>query len=346
MEPRGSMLVGSIPAPDARAAMELAAGALAPHLHWLPDGETGPRSKWIINVIDGLRRHPAFRLTKEGNWTSYSDRPEFRLRRGVRLDPASLELGHVASYEESRPAFDAVRSECGRPELRFQVGLPSAFDLALFGLGPRGALRHRAPFRAALAAEVAAIAAQASSSGNDVVFQLEIPAELVFAVKAPAPLRPLVVAAMSRFAIEVAAAAPANTSWGIHLCLGDLGHRALAGMRDTAPLVALATAIARRWPAGRTLAYLHLPMCEGDQPASTDPRFYAPLAGLRVPTGCRVAAGFVHESATKDDLAATLALIETALGGRVDVAASCGLGRRTPEQAAAVLERTRILCES
>jgi hypothetical protein len=339
------MLVGSIPAPDARAAMDLAADALAPYLAWLPDGETGQRSRWIVNVIENLRTHPAFRVAKEGDWSSYDNRPEFRLRRGVRLDPASLNLGHLVAYRESRPAFDAVRAATARPDLRFQVGLPSAFDLALFALGPRGALRHRTPFRNALAAEVAAIVAE-SGGGADVVFQIEIPAELVFAVKAPGPLRPLVSAGMARFAVEVAAAAPANTTWGVHLCLGDLGHKALAGMTSAAPLTGLANAIARRWPAGRKLAYVHLPMCEGDLPASTDPRFYAPLAGLRVPAGCRVAAGFVHESASKDDLVATLGLIETALGGRVDVAASCGLGRRTAEQAAAVLERSRLLCEA
>lgn len=336
------MLVGSIPAPDAKAAMDLAAGSLGPYLHWLPDGETGPRSRWIVNVIENLRAHPAFRVVKEGSWSSYEDRPEFRLRRDVPLDPATLDLGTAAAYRESRPAFDAVRTAVGRPDLRFQVGLPSAFDLALFALGPRGALRHRKPFRDALAAQVAAIAATA----DDVVFQVEIPAELVFAVKAPGPLRPLVAARMARFAVEVAAAAPAGTTWGIHLCLGDLGHKALAGMKSAAPLTILANAIAQRWPAGRTLAYVHLPMCEGDHPASTDPAFYAPLAGLKLPVGCRVAAGFVHESAAKDDLVATLGLIEGALGRRVDVAASCGLGRRSPEDAAAVLDRSRILCES
>ena len=320
--------------------MQLATDALAPHLHWLPDGETGARSRWIVNVVENLRGHPSFRLAKDGAWTDYTDRPEFKLRRGVPLDPATLDLGTAAAYRESRPAFDAVRTAVSRPDLRFQVGLPSAFDLALFALGPRGALRHRRPFREALVAQVAAIAAEA----DDVVFQIEIPAELVFTVKTPTPMRPLVIAAMSRFAVEVAAAAPANTTWGVHLCLGDLGHKALAGMTSCAPLTALANAIARRWPAGRTLAFMHLPMCEGDHPASTDPRFYAPLAGLRVPPGCRIAAGFVHEAAADDDLVATLDLIESALGARVDVAASCGLGRRSPSDATAVLERSRVLC--
>ena len=343
MDSRGSMLVGSVPAADAKAAMELATDALGPYLRWLPDGETGPRSRWIVNVIENLRTHPSFRLTKEGNWTDYTDRPEFKLRREVPLDPATLDLGTHTAYRESRPAFDAIREATDRPDLRFQIGLPSAFDLALFAFGPKGALRHRRPFRDALAGQVAAIAAEAS---DDVVFQIEIPAELVFAVKTPGPLRPLVIAAMSRFAVEVAAAAPAKTTWGIHLCLGDLGHKALAGMSSCAPLTALANAIARRWPAGRTLAYMHLPMCEGDHPAPIDPRFYAPLARLRVPAGCRIAAGFVHESAPKHDLLATLALIETALGARVDIAASCGLGRRSPQDAAAILERSRTLCEA
>ena len=75
---RATMLVGSIPGSDTRAAVDLALSELGSTLLCLPDGETGPRGQWVASIIDRLRDHPAVELKRDGDWTDYDDRPRYR----------------------------------------------------------------------------------------------------------------------------------------------------------------------------------------------------------------------------------------------------------------------------
>jgi hypothetical protein len=179
--------VGSLPGDDADDAMGLALANLGPTLDSLPDGETGDRHNWIIHIIEGMRTHADLALKKDGDWSEYDKIPQFRVRRGHTLRAASLDFGHVANFNESWPAFKRLRDEQNNPGLAFQVGIPGDFDMALFTLGPAGAFRHRAVFRQATLREIREIYRLA---GKDVVFQVEIPAELAFVARMPPPLRP------------------------------------------------------------------------------------------------------------------------------------------------------------
>jgi hypothetical protein len=118
---------------------------------------------------------------------------------------------------------------------------------------------------------------------------------------------------------------------------GRPAHRALIRLRDTRPIVALTRALAARWPAGRTLEFVHAPL---------DPGFYAALAGLRLPPGVRFAAGVLHEDRTPDELRRVLGIVEDTMGSPVDLAAACGLGRRSREAARYVLRQAADLCAS
>jgi len=332
---RDAHLVGSYPAPDADAAMEQAVGTLGDDLRTLPDGETGPRFHWIIHIIEALRTHPDLELQRDGDWSDYDRTPVFRERKGHRLTADTLDLGYARAYEESRPAFE--RHGGGRA---FQAGIPGDLDMALFVLGPRGALRRRRPFTDATLREIRAIHAQA---GDGVVFQLELPIELVAVARTPKPLQPVVATLLARGVAQLAAQSPQGARFGVHLCLGDMNHRAFARMRDTAPLVALANAIVARWPDGRPLEYLHAPFAAAEEPPPTAPRWYAPLDGLRLRPGTRFIAGFAHEDQDLGEQRFVQELVERSLGGPVGVSTSCGLGRRTPEAAGRALERVREL---
>lgn len=133
--------------------------------------------------------------------------------------------------------------------------------------------------------------------------------------------------------------------FGLHLCLGDMNNKAFGTMSDVAPLVELTNAIVRRWPSHQRLSYVHAPFAAADQPATTDPAFYAPLAGLQLPPGTRFVAGFAHESQPLDDQLRVRSLVEEGLGHPVDISAACGLGRRTPEAGLSVLHRTAELLD-
>ena len=122
-----------------------------------------------------------------------------------------------------------------------------------------------------------------------------------------------------------------------------MNHKALGRMRDVRPVVVLANAIARRWPARRPLEFVHAPFAAADEPAPTDVAFYAPLVHLKLPAGTRFVAGFVHEDRDLACQRKLLTLIEQQVGHRVDVAASCGLGRRNVEPAVQTMDQAAAL---
>jgi hypothetical protein len=339
--PRSAHLVGSLPASNPREAMSTALDILGPHLHSLPDGETGARRNWIISIVEGLRNHPALEVRRDGDWSDYDKTPQLRVRRGRRLYGANLDFGHVDAVRDSYPAFEELRSRNGNAGLVFQQGVPGDFDLAMFTLGPGGALRHRRAFTEATLREVQGVRAV---TGPETLFQIEVPVELVLLAKAPSRVRPGLARVLSRSITGLAAASPPGTRFAVHLCLGDMNNRAFGTMRDVRPLVLLANAITQSWPADRRLELLHAPFAAADNPATTDPVFYEPLGELRLPREVAFAAGFVHEAQELGAQREIRDLIESRLGREVMVAAACGLGRRDDPTARANLERTAELC--
>lgn len=329
-------LIGSLPGTDARDAMTSALDVLGDHVRLLPDGETGERRNWIIHIVESLRDHPDLELAKEGWWTDYDDTPRFRVRKGHTLFGATLDLGHVAPFREGYRAFTQLREELGRSDLSFQVGIPGDFDLAMFALGPSGAVRNRRAFTEATLAEIHTIHREA---GDDVVFQLEVPAELVGVARLPGRAQSGVAAFLAAGLHRMVQAAPAGARFGLHLCLGDMNHKAYGRMTDAWPAVHLTRALVRNWPEGRPLEYVHLPFAAAEDPPPEEDEWYAPLAELELPEPTRLVAGLVHEAPSVEAQRRLLDLVEDLVGGEVDVAASCGLGRRDRAAAVANLHR-------
>ena len=327
---RAVHLVGSIPAPDTEEAMRQAATRLGKRLRCLPDGETGARRNWIVHIIESLREHPDLEVSQEGDFSDYDHILNFRIKRGHTLKGETLDFGHVAAYRESFPVFERICRETGLTDVSFQVGIPGDLDMALFTLGPVGAFRHRRPFTDALVREIREIYEEAGSS---VIFQLEVPAELVFLAKTPAVARPAMANQLAKGITRLAAQSPAGARFGVHLCVGDLGNKAIDKLKDASPIVLLANALLKHWPEGRPLEYIHAPFAAGEDPAPRNPDHYRPLAKLRLPENIRFIAGFVHEDLDLEANRRILEIIEQQLGRRVDVATACGLGRRTPEAA-------------
>jgi hypothetical protein len=333
-------LVGSIPLESPEAAMTAALERLGPSLRTLPDGETGERRNWIIHIVESFRRHPDLELKREGRWTDYDDTPVFRVRNGHTLTGDSLDFGHVADFEANYPTFVKLREQHGQPDLAYQLGLPGDFDMALFTMGPVGAFRSRAPFTQATLNTIRTVHAQA---GDDVVFQIEVPAELVFVAKMPPPLQPAMAAYMAKGITRLAEASPAGARFGVHLCLGDMNHRALGRMKDVAPLVRLSNAISRQWPQGRPLDFVHAPFAAAIEPPPNRRGFYAPLADLQLPADVDFIAGFAHEDQPLHAQRVLRDHLDTLTGRQVGIATACGLGRREVGPAVAAMDRTAAL---
>lgn len=338
--PRRALLLGSVPGGSAREAMSLALDTLGPYLVALPDGETGERRNGIASTFERMRAVPALRVTREGDCSDYDASPRLAVRRGHALRADDLPLGYVEAWETSRGTYDALLQHASRPP-PFQVGVASPLDMAMFALGPAGPIRHRDAFTEATADQVRRISAAAE---HDVVFQVEMPAELVLLARTPRPLRRVVAARLASGALDLIRRSPPDTRWGVHLCVGDLGNKALFSLRDSGPPTTLANALVDAWPAGRRLEWLHVPLAAGDQPPPGEPDAYAPLRDLSPGASRALVAGFVHERCSQGHLRAVLGQVENAVGHRVRVAAACGLGRRDRAAALEIMERTAQLC--
>lgn len=148
--------------------------------------------------------------------------------------------------------------------------------------------------------------------------------------------------------LTFAARAPEGSTFGLHLCFGDLNNEGRVDQAVARPSVTFTEMVAGSWPAGRSLAYVHIPLASGHVPPPLEPDIYAPLGELAaaVPPDVRIVAGIAHEAQSLGEQQKVLGLVEDALGRAADVAAACGLGRRTLGNARAVARRTMDLART
>lgn len=337
-------LVGTIPADSTQTALSLATDTLGDRItDWLPDGETGNRKDWIGRIVENLRHHPDLELTKEGDWSDYESTPAFKVKKGHQF--TSVDLDYFEHFESSWPEFQEVRSNLGRSDLAFQVGIPGPIDVAFsaFGFNPVGGLRNVKPFEEATVSEIRKIH---EAAGREIVYQLEIPIEIELVNRIPAPARSAGAAQLAKKVLRVVEESPRGTRWGFHLCVGDMNNESFSKLSDVGPAVDLANGLMSRFPSDRSLEFVHMPLAHGSIPPATDPKFYAPLMDLRLPPAVRFIAGYAHEQQSIEDQENVRNIIEVMVGDSVDVAASCGLGRRDVDEARANLERSWELTDA
>jgi hypothetical protein len=344
---RHTHLVGAWPGLSGNKAMETALKRLGPHLERLSDGETGFRSMWATPNIEAFRANPDVELVRDADFTGMDDITQYRVRVGATLNADNIRLTYLGAFQESFPNFKVLRERHGRPDLRFQVGIPTPRDLAVFTFGGPEAFGDaglRTPIEDATVRQIDEIF---GIGGDEVVFQLEAVVGLVSVAQAPDEEQAEVADGLAVELARVAARGPEGAHYGIHLCLGDFTHEAYGHMRDVRPLVLMANAIARHWPAGRPLDYIHAPFAAAQEPPTFDEAWYQSLRDLELGDQTRFVAGFVHEHLDLDQHVELLSRIEHLVGHEVDIAAACGLGRRpSPDEAWDAMDKSAALIKA
>lgn len=331
---RKTHLVGAWPGFSGAHAMDTAMKRLGPHLLRLSDGETGERNQWVLPTLDWLRANPDLELVRDDDYSDYEHGTRYQVRDGHTFDPANIQLNYHRSFQRSYPGFQVLRARHGLDDLNFQVGTPAPIDLAVNAFGYEVASQDFDIARAFAAATLREIAAIRADAADDVVFQIETVVSMVAVAQSPPEAQETVAQQMAGAIIDMVSHAPENTRFGAHLCLGDFHHKALAQMGSASPLVSLANTLAAMWPENQRLEYIHTPFAAAEQPGSLDAVWYEPLADLALPDDVRFVAGFVHEDLDIDQLREVHALVERHAGRQVDVAATCGLGRRPSDDQA------------
>jgi hypothetical protein len=349
---RSALLVGSLPFADETTCMQIALDTLGPHLFALPDGEIGTKSPqfprgnriaWVIYAVETLTAdRENWRIVKEpvraedGMAVDYQHIQKLKPRRSPKELPDHVSLGYDAFFRSSYPIFKQLTAARGMTGVKFQLGIPTGFAMGFAFASQLDWLRYTNAFNTILAREVNNAIAEA---GGDVIVQIELPPELYAAGMLPAPLRNLAL----RPVHDILSKITPGAQIGIHLCLGDFRNEALIHPKTLATLVDYSNRLVESWPRAHRLMYIHYPFAEGAVPPTTNADYYRPLRGINLPTSARFVAGFVHEKLGLDDNRRILDAIEEARGQEVDVASSCGLGRRTPAEATRALELTAQL---
>lgn len=318
----GVHLVGSVPLAGAEEVFRAVAAELGDRLRRIPDGETGPRSDWIVWQLPVFTAHPALEVVPPGpdSW-----RPLARVRLAEGADPASVRfgaLGYATAALASYRSFARLKRDGQIPSAcRFQVSLPTPLaPVAAFVVPEHQALLEPA-YEERLLAELAEILGQIPHEQLavqwDTTFEFGM-LEGVFPVWF-ADVKSNVLERLLRLSRHV----PPDVELGYHLCYGDVRHRHFKEPASAATLVDVANALTAT--IGRPLNWIHLPVPRD----RGDDAYCAPLASLRLRPETELYLGVVHHT---DGVEGTARRMQVA--GRFaegfGIATECGWGRRPP----------------
>lgn len=346
MSTRKVLLVGSLPFENEEDAMRRSLDRLGAKLYAAPDGEIGEktpqfpkgrRAAWVVNQMNLCAADSANWDVKKAAQTNeagfpkdYDTVPQLRPKHSPAEMHKYLNFKYDEYFKESYAIFKRLRSERGLDDLKFQVGIPTGLGITFGMLGPINGLRYANAFNRRIAEETNRILEMA---GDDVIIQVEVPAELAMAYRAPGFLM-----GFAQRGIFYLLDLIKPASIGVHLCLGDLNNKALTKVPSLKRMVAFSNRLVKKWPQKHQLLYMHYPLAEAAEPPPLDAAYYAPLKDIYLPDGVDFVAGFVHEKRNDDEHTKILGHIEGALQNQVGIACSCGLGRRDAAIATNLIE--------
>jgi hypothetical protein len=316
-------LVGSVNLANAQEVFKAASAAAGDALDRLPDGETGDRQWWIDAQIPALEACPQLDRLPDHDIGGYA-RPLWRVTPGV--SAADIDLGPLGYVDAARGSYEALaelqRAGVVRADVRLQVSLPTSAVVALVFVRDDDRLLFEQAHERALRAEIGAMVAALPPGA--LALQWDVSGEMGMAEGAfPCYFAESPIDGTAERLARLSRDIPDHVQVGVHLCLGD-GPSRRAGSPDAALLVAMANAIAERFP--RRLDWVHMPVPD-DRDSDA---FMEPLADLSLPEGSQLFLGIVH-AADGVEGAVRRAAIARRHVPDFGVAAECGMGRRPSE---------------
>lgn len=339
--PREALLVGSVPLADAEQVMMAASAALGHRLARLPDGETGARLKYIGWQAEVIARSGFFDLQPLGpsaQWAPNGELPPriLRLKPGATGAPQFPPTGYAEAALASYAILRRLQA-VGRvaAHLRLQVCLPTPMGVLAAYMEPDGQRIAEPAYRARFLDDLAAIAAAIPHERLSI--QWDVPQEIaVWEGRCDTHLarpRQEIVDLLAQLMDRV----PPAADLGLHLCYGDIGHKHWKEP-NLALMVDFANAAAGT--AARRIDYVHMPVPRH----WTRPDDFADLAHLRLSPATTLFLGLIHAT---DGIDGAQRRLDAARAHRAEfgVAASCGLGRRRPEDIRGLLDLHRAVTE-
>jgi ubiquinone/menaquinone biosynthesis C-methylase UbiE len=328
--PRGVHLVGSIPLASADEVFRSVAAALHDRVRRIPDGETGPRSDWIVWQYPVLSSRPQFEVVPPAP-DHYRALPRLRVRDGERPEAIRFEaLGYAQAAVSSYRVFATLKRDGVIPRgCRFQVSLPTPLApiSAFVATENQAALEpvYESRMLEELGEILDAIPLEQLAVQWDTNFEFGM-LEGVFPVWF-SDVRGGILERLLRLSRHV----PPEVELGYHLCYGDAEHKHFKEPEDTGRLVQIANSLSSSLD--RPLNWIHMPVPRDRD----DEGYFEPLGDLRLRPDTELYLGLVHLT---DGVEGTQRRVRAARGfvSEFGVATECGWGRRAPQAVPALLE--------
>ena len=330
----GVLLVGSVPLRSAEEVFQVMAAELGDRVTQLPDGETGPRSDWIVWQYPVLSSRPEFEVCPPGD-QPHRALPRLRVRDGESLDTLRFDdLGYAEAAISSYGIF-ARRKRDGQipPHCRFQVSLPTPLAPIAAFVAPEDQARIEPLYEERMLHELDGIF---DAIPHD---QLAIQWDTNFEFAMLDEVMPVwfgdprsgIVERLVRLGRSI----PPGVQLGYHFCHGHEAHH-----RDrpyhAQPLVDVANALSLSL--SRSLDWLHLPVA-GDR---VDLRFFETLAQLALRPETRLYLGLLHPSDGELGARARIVAAQRFVHD-FGVATDCGWARHRPQDVASLIELHRAV---
>jgi SAM-dependent methyltransferase len=330
----GVQLVGSVPLGSAEEVFRRTSDALGDRLRRVPDGETGPRSDWILWQYPVFSALPQFVVGPPGDGT-YRTLPKLRLRAGASAAAVTFDsLGYAETAVASYRLFARLKRDRMIPaHWRFQVCLPTPLAPVSAFIDPE----HQAELEPVYEARVLDELAQIVAAVPHDQLAVQWDARNEFAMlegRTPAwfdEVRGGILERMLRLSRHV----PPTVELGFHLCYGDEAHGHFVELRDSGKLVEVANALAASL--SRPLNWLHMPV-----PRGSGEDYFAPLASLRLQPETELYLGLLHLDDGIDGAMERIASAQRHVRG-FGVATDCGWGRGGSDAVDGLLELHRAV---
>jgi SAM-dependent methyltransferase len=316
----GVHLVGSVPLASPEAVFRAVAGEIGDRLRRIPDGETGPRSDWIVWQLPVFTTQRQLEVIPPGP-NSWRPLPRVRLADGERAESVAFgALGYADAALSSYRVFARLKRDGVVPvACRFQVCLPTPLAPISAFVVPEHQERLEPIYEDQLLGELGVILREVPHD------QLSIQWDTNFEFGMLEGVFPVwfgdVKGGILERLLRISHHVPADVQLGYHLCYGDVQHRHFKEPADAGRLVEVANALAASL--GRALNWIHMPVPR----ERADEAYYAPLRDLRLRAETELYLGVVHHT---DGVEGTRRRIEMArrFVSGFGVATECGWGRR------------------
>jgi SAM-dependent methyltransferase len=327
----GLHLVGSVPLGSAEEVFRRTAQALGDRLRRIPDGETGPRSDWILWQYPVFSSRPQFEVGPPGDAT-YRTLPKLLLSSGSASDVTFDSLGYAETAIASYRLFARLKRDSAiPPHCRFQVSLPTPLAPVSAFVAPEFQAALEPVYEAALLGELAQILAVIPADQLSIQWDARVEFAMLegFTPAWFSEIRGGVLERLLRLARHV----PSGVELGFHLCYGDEAHGHFVELQDCRKLVEVANALSASL--SRALNWVHVPVPRGDTE-----EFFAPLSTLRLQPGTELYLGLLHLGDGVEETRRRIATARRYVRG-FGVATDCGWGRGGSDTVDGLLELHR-----